>query len=161
MTPNTVTKARAETTLMPSRPILTRGTIAAAVALALAVGGGVAAQSAAPGSARAATPGAAAVVQPAMPGFADVAERVSPAVVNVTVVAESTPDRLPRSHPQLPEGAPMEEFFKHFFEQPGMPGGSGRPGSGAPRAPAPALSSIRRVWWSPTTMWWRVPPGSP
>ncbi|WP_295384922.1 DegQ family serine endoprotease [uncultured Thiodictyon sp.] len=101
---------------------LTRGAMATAVALALAIGGGVAAQSAMP---PAATPGAAAVVAPAMPSFADVAERVSPAVVNVTVVAEGAPEQS--FGPQgLPDGAPMEEFFKRFFEQPGMP--HGRPG---------------------------------
>ncbi len=102
---------------------LTRGAIATAVAVALAVGGGVAAQSTVP---PAATPGAAAVVAPSMPSFADVAERVSPAVVNVTVVAQGAPDQATGSE-GLPEGVPMEEFFKRFFEQPGGP--HGRPGN--------------------------------
>jgi len=113
---------------------LARGALAAAVALALAIGGGVAAQAPAPAAATAApTPGAAAVVAPSMPSFADVAERVAPAVVNVTVVAAGMPEQRSRAHPGLPEGAPMDEFFKRFFEQPGMPHGApgGRPAQGA------------------------------
>ena len=113
---------------------LARGALAAAVALALAIGGGVAAQAPAPAAATAApTPGAAAVVAPSMPSFADVAERVAPAVVNVTVVAAGLPEQRLRAHPGLPEGAPMDEFFKRFFEQPGMPHGApgGRPAQGA------------------------------
>ena len=114
-----------------TRPLLARGALAAAVTLALAVGGGVAAQSITPANSPASPTGAAAVVAPAMPSFADVAERVSPAVVNVTVVAgETTPARGPRNRPALPEGVPMDEFFRRFFEQPGSPPGSphGAPG---------------------------------
>jgi len=119
-----------------TRRTLTRAALATAVALALAIGGGVAAQSPAPPAAAAApTPGAAAVVAPAMPGFADVAERVAPAVVNVTVVATDTPAPQRRMHPRLPEGAPMDEFFKRFFEQPdlphGAPGGPRMQGAGS------------------------------
>ncbi|WP_295582059.1 DegQ family serine endoprotease [uncultured Lamprocystis sp.] len=110
---------------------LTRTAVAAAVALALAlaIGGGVAAQSPAP---QAAATGAAAIVAPAMPSFADVAERVSPAVVNVTVIAEAaTTNLMPRQHPGLPEGAPLDEFFKHFFDQPNMPGRQRAEGAGS------------------------------
>ncbi len=66
-----------------------------------------------------------ALAQPApaqgVPGsFADLAERVSPAVVNITTsttVAANTRDGGPR----LPEGSPFEEFFRDFFDrqQPG------------------------------------------
>lgn len=47
------------------------------------------------------------------PSFADVAERVTPAVVNVTVTQRS-PQRLsmPRGH--VPEDSPLFEFFKQF-----------------------------------------------
>ncbi|MFV0474943.1 MAG: DegQ family serine endoprotease [Pikeienuella sp.] len=53
---------------------------------------------------------------PAAPdSFADLAQRLSPAVVNIstsqTIVA---PDRGPR--PQLPEGSPFEELFRDFFD---------------------------------------------
>ena len=116
--------ARTNRTPMRTRKALTRSAVTAAVALALAIGGGVAAQSPAQTqltTPAAATPGAATVVVSSMPSFADVAERVSPAVVNVTVVAENAPEQMPRSHPGSPEGAPMDEFFKRFFDQPGMP----------------------------------------
>jgi serine protease Do len=55
-----------------------------------------------------------------MPSFANVAERVSPAVVNVTVVSETGPRVAMRGHPELPEEGPMGEFFKRFFQEPGM-----------------------------------------
>lgn len=47
--------------------------------------------------------------------FADLAEQVSPAVVNITtstLVAEGT-----QAHPMVPEGSPFEEFFKDFLDQ--------------------------------------------
>ena len=104
-----------------NRNTLTFGALAAAVALA--IGGGVAAQSVtAPATPAAPTPGAAAVVAPAIPSFAEVAERVSPAVVNVTVVAGGMPEKSSKARPKMPEDMPMEEFFRRFFEQPGMPG---------------------------------------
>jgi len=94
-----------------------RTLVAASVALALAAGGAVVAQSQTP----AVTTPSAAVLQPVMPSFADVAERVSPAVVNVTVVSETSPRTSLRIRPGLPEEGPMGEFFKHFFfEEPGM-----------------------------------------
>jgi serine protease Do len=99
----------------PRRLTQRRTLIAVSVALALAAGGVVLAQ-----SQSAVTAPAAAVIQPVMPSFADVAERVSPAVVNVTVVSEKAARTTPRSHPGLPEGGPMGDLFKHFFDQPGM-----------------------------------------
>jgi serine protease Do len=60
--------------------------------------------------------------------FADLAERVSPAVVNITTsttVATRLDDR-----PQLPEGSPFEDFFRDFFEDPRNPGGPQRPRQG-------------------------------
>jgi serine protease Do len=47
--------------------------------------------------------------------FADLAEQVSPAVVNITtstLIAESTDP-----HPMVPEGSPFEEFFKDFLDR--------------------------------------------
>jgi serine protease Do len=93
-----------------------RTLITVSVALALAAGGVVLAQS----QSQAVTAPSAAVLQPVMPSFADVAERVSPAVVNVTVVSEQSARTALRSHPNLPEDGPMGDLFKHFFEQPGM-----------------------------------------
>jgi len=54
--------------------------------------------------------------------FADLAEKVSPSVVNITTTQTvAQPER--RSLPQVPKGSPFEDFFKDFFEQaPGQQG---------------------------------------
>jgi serine protease Do len=96
-----------------------RTLIAASVALALAAGGVVVAQSQSPQAPTVTAPSAS-VLQPVMPSFADVAERVAPAVVNVTVVSEKAGRTSLQSHPNLPEDGPMGDLFKRFFEQPGM-----------------------------------------
>ena len=47
--------------------------------------------------------------------FADLAEQISPSVVNITtsaIVAAST-----EGGPMVPEGSPFEEFFKDFNQQ--------------------------------------------
>jgi serine protease Do len=55
------------------------------------------------------------------PSFAEIAQRVTPAVVNVTVSHEATAGAHPRVElPQLPEGTPFGELFQRFFEQ-GIP----------------------------------------
>ena len=47
--------------------------------------------------------------------FADLAEKLSPAVVNIsTSQTVNRPDRGNR--PQLPEGSPFEDLFKDFFD---------------------------------------------
>jgi serine protease Do len=101
-----------------------RTLIAGAVALALAAGGVALAQIQSPQSASAPPQAAAAPVAVqapgAMPSFADVAERVTPAVVNVTTVSSATPQVLPRAQQGIPQDGPMGELFKRFFEQPGL-----------------------------------------
>jgi serine protease Do len=58
--------------------------------------------------------------QPVGPqGFADVVERVTPAVVNVTVVQKPL-QRMSLRGQELPEGSPMREFFKQFGGLPDM-----------------------------------------
>jgi serine protease Do len=64
-----------------------------------------------------------------LPDFADLAERVGPAVVNIRTTA-----RLDTIHgrgmPQIPgldENDPFYEFFRRFFPQP-QPGPQQRPG---------------------------------
>ena len=56
-----------------------------------------------------------------MPGsFADLVERVTPAVVNVSTVQGNADAEQPRGLPGMPEfppGSPFEEFFKQFQEQ--------------------------------------------
>ncbi len=70
-------------------------------------------------------------VQPNMipNSFADLAERLSPAVVNITTttnVAQVAPQAGPNPGPIVPEGSPFEEFFREFMErQPGQPGPGG------------------------------------
>ncbi|WP_461470683.1 Do family serine endopeptidase [Pararhodobacter sp.] len=54
--------------------------------------------------------------------FADLAERVSPAVVNITT-STTVAAQLDPNMPRLPEGAPFEDFFNDFFNR----DGHGRP----------------------------------
>jgi len=56
--------------------------------------------------------------------FADLAERVSPAVVNITTTT-TVASRLQDDRPRLPEGSPFDEFFRDFFGDP--PGREGQP----------------------------------
>jgi serine protease Do len=55
------------------------------------------------------------------PGFADVVEKVQPAVVSVRVTgrvaAASLDDDGPRSGPRFEEGSPEEEMFRRFFRE--------------------------------------------
>ncbi len=54
--------------------------------------------------------------QPLLPSFADVVERVAPAVVNISSTREVSAGRdIPV--PQFPPGSPFEEFFREFFER--------------------------------------------
>lgn len=61
--------------------------------------------------------------------FADLAEKLSPAVVNISStqkITQAAPENLP-DMPQFPPGSPFEDFFKDFMNRqngaPGMPGG--------------------------------------
>ncbi len=67
------------------------------------------------------------------PSFADVAERVVTAVVNVTVVTEApTQNSLSRLLPPgIPENSPLHEFFRRFHHQEAMPFGAPREGQGS------------------------------
>jgi serine protease Do len=60
-----------------------------------------------------------AVARPAPDSFADLAEKLLPAVVNVsttqTVKTEKHTERTAPDLPQFPPGSPFEEFFKDFF----------------------------------------------
>ena len=69
-------------------------------------------------------------------GFADIVEKVKPAVVSVRVKMDAGP-QLSSDNFQMPQGqgqgqgSPFEFFFKRF----GMPDGQGGPGMGRPGAP--------------------------
>lgn len=56
-------------------------------------------------------------------GFADLAERLLPAVVNISTTTVM-PERGPEM-PQFPPGSPFEEFFKDFFDRHGGQGQNG------------------------------------
>jgi serine protease Do len=49
-----------------------------------------------------------------VPSFADLADRLSPSVVNISTA--QTVDRPDRDGPQVPEGSPFEDLFRDFFE---------------------------------------------
>ena len=59
--------------------------------------------------------------QGAPAGFADLAEIVSPSVVNITTttIIEARADRSP----MLPEGSPLEDMFRDFMDRDGAPPG--------------------------------------
>ncbi|MEC9341943.1 MAG: DegQ family serine endoprotease, partial [Pseudomonadota bacterium] len=57
-----------------------------------------------------------------LPDFADLAEQQSAAVVNISTkqtVTRRAP--APFNMPQMPEGSPFEDFFRHFFGPDGQP----------------------------------------
>jgi serine protease Do len=70
---------------------------------------------------------AAADARGAPESFADLAEKVSPAVVNITTttIVEASTNTMP----MVPEGSPFEDFFKDFMDR----GQGGSNGNSAPR----------------------------
>jgi serine protease Do len=119
-TPRMISRTRSLSPPLPismSMPFRHPGLVGATLALALAAGSlywtGRAAV-AADQSVQSGVP----VAVTGFPSFADVAERVSPAVVNVSVKAERA-GQLSWGHPALPDDVPVPESFRRFFEQPG------------------------------------------
>ncbi|MEM9044467.1 MAG: DegQ family serine endoprotease [Pseudomonadota bacterium] len=53
--------------------------------------------------------------------FADLAERLSPSVVNIST--SQTVERPQQGTPQVPEGSPFEDLFRDFFNRRGQPQG--------------------------------------
>ena len=68
-----------------------------------------------------------AFARPAPESFADLAEKVTPAVVNISTTqnVERSPGRLPQF--RFPPGSPFEEFFKEFFDQQSFEDSQSRP----------------------------------
>ncbi|GBD41304.1 Periplasmic serine endoprotease DegP [bacterium HR39] len=60
---------------------------------------------------------AAVLAEGLLPSFADIVEKVAPAVVNIS----STRELRPRELPQAPPGSPLEEFFREFLDRDGGP----------------------------------------
>lgn len=62
------------------------------------------------------------IVPRSAPGsFADIAERLLPAVVNISTTQTIRRPQGDVPMPQFPPGSPFEEFFRDFFEQQGVP----------------------------------------
>ena len=62
---------------------------------------------------------AAAQPRPAPSSFAELAERLLPAVVNIST-SQAAPQRQPGARPEMPQfppGSPFEEFFRDFFDR--------------------------------------------
>jgi len=68
---------------------------------------------------------AVATVQAALPEFTGLVQQNSPAVVNIRTVQDAGNSRIsigPETLPDLPDGSPLNDFFKRFFEsQPDAP----------------------------------------
>ncbi|MBK1721695.1 DegQ family serine endoprotease [Thiocystis violacea] len=99
-----------------SRPAKTA--LAVAVAISLAGGGAIWASAKEVQPLTPTAPVAPALI--GLPGFADVVERVTPAVVNVKVTSDTT-RRMGRSgHMDMPRDLPIPEPFRHFFDEQGQ-----------------------------------------
>ncbi len=55
-------------------------------------------------------------------GFADIVEKVKPAVISVRVKSEASPQLSTDRELPFPKGSPMEQFFRRFGMPDGMPG---------------------------------------
>jgi serine protease Do len=63
-------------------------------------------------------------------GFADIVEKVKPAVVSVRVKSDASPRlSMERGESPFPKGSPMEEFLRRFGMPDGMPNAPGAPNS--------------------------------
>jgi serine protease Do len=124
----------------PARKHTTKWLTAAAVA-ALIAGGAFQSGLVAPNAAHAELRSMTQPVQNA-PSFADVIERVKPAVVAVKVKVQNAAarsDGAQFSTPDLPEGHPMERFFRQFRDR--LPGGEHGPRGHGPRQFGQSLGS--------------------
>jgi serine protease Do len=75
-----------------------------------------------------------AVARAAPESFAELAEQVTGAVVNIS--ASTTVEARNRTLPQLPQGTPFEDLFEEFFNRRGQGQGQG-PGQGGEGGPRP------------------------
>ncbi len=66
------------------------------------------------------------VTQERPPSFADLAEQISPSVVNITT-STTVAARTGGDMPQVPDGSPFEDFFRDFRERNGGDAPGGRP----------------------------------
>lgn len=102
-------------TTMSAKRAVVKYTVAAAAAVSLAGGGFILAH--ATDSSPAVVTAPMTTLASGLPSFANVVERVTPAVVNVKVRSESVSKRAFRGHRNLPENMPIPEQFRRFFEE--------------------------------------------
>ncbi len=83
------------------------------------------------------------VEAPSAPSFADIVEKVSPAVVSVRVKTDVQPASSTEEYffggqgfQDLPDNSPLKQFFRHFGEQQGIPNPHDHHGKGHLRAVA-------------------------
>ncbi|MEX6725629.1 Do family serine endopeptidase [Parapedomonas caeni] len=65
-----------------------------------------------------------ALARPAPESFADLAEKLQPAVVNISTTQQVEVGRRMQGLPQLPPGSPWEDFFRRFQQERGQGDGS-------------------------------------
>ncbi len=86
-----------------------------------------------------------ALARPAPDGFADLAEKLLPAVVNISTTQTIKPnDRRGEAGPEMPvfpPGSPFEQFFKDFMNRNRQGQGQGGRGEQAPERKAQSLGS--------------------
>ena len=61
--------------------------------------------------------GSAAFAKPVPASFADLAQKLLPAVVNISTSQVVKREAAPSQRPQLPPGSPFEQFFKEYFDR--------------------------------------------
>ncbi len=50
-----------------------------------------------------------------LPDFTDLIEKSSPAVVNISTTQKMKHPKMPPNMPRIPDGTPLDDFFRHFF----------------------------------------------
>ncbi|WP_407635329.1 DegQ family serine endoprotease [Methylohalobius crimeensis] len=72
------------------------------------------------------------VVAARLPDFTELVQNTSAAVVNISTTKKIEPQEMPQlpEGMDIPEGSPLEELFKHFFGQRGLPQETRSLGSG-------------------------------
>lgn len=65
-----------------------------------------------------------------LPDFTQLAKQYGPAVVNISTQRSASRPGMPQhfNMPDLPDGSPLNDLFRHFFGVPGGPGYPGAPG---------------------------------
>src|SRR4051794_12461171 len=115
--------------LLPARRLAMLGGVAGLGAAVLFTAPGFVPQGSLPGAAYAQNLTEQARKLPQPIGFADIVEKVKPAVISVRVRVENNPRlSLNRDNP-FPQGSPMDRFFRRFGQPDGIPGVPNEPRS--------------------------------